>query len=103
MVPAICILLTLALPAFALWKHGKQTPLRRPYLFSIGSFTFCAIGIIEEIYAIKRRLIAGDIGGIEDTIDAALMLSIGLLVFAVILNLLAPGLSCEGAEGGEHS
>ena len=48
-----------------------------------------------EIFTIKARTIAGDIGGIEDTIDSVIAICIGLLIFTVILNLLLLGISYE--------
>lgn len=88
MIPVISIVLSIALPAFALWKSRGQKPLRRPWLFCVGSFVACASGIIAQIFTIKRRLFAGDTGGIEDTIDAVLLLCIVLLVITAVLNLL---------------
>ena len=48
-----------------------------------------------ELFTIKARVTAGDIGGIEDTIGAVIATCIGLLVFTVILNLLLLGISYE--------
>lgn len=95
MVPLIHIVFAIGLPAFALWKRGKQSPLKRPYLFSIASFIFCSMGIIAEIQTIKRRLFAGDIGGIEDTIDAVLLICGIFLIITVLINLLLLALSFE--------
>ncbi len=103
MVPVIAMLFTLALPAFVIWRSGQKKPLRRPYLLSVGSFAFCTIAAIEELYAVKERLLAGDTGGIADTIDAALVLCIVLLVVAVILNLLALWRSHEDAKNNQNS
>ena len=94
MIPIIPIIFAIGIPAFAIWKNGKE-PLKRPYLFSIVSFSFCAIAAIMEIFTIKARTIAGDIGGIEDTIDSVIAICIGLLIFTVILNLLLLGISYE--------
>lgn len=94
MVPIISILFAIGIPVFTIWKNGKKR-LKRPYLFSIGSFTFCAIAAIMELFTIKSRVTAGDIGGIEDTIDAVIAICIGLLIFTVILNLLLLGISYE--------
>ena len=47
MIPIIPIIFAIGIPAFAIWKNGKE-PLKRPYLFSIVSFTFCAIAAIME-------------------------------------------------------
>jgi len=94
MIPVFSSLLAVGLPVFALWKHGK-TPLKHPYIFSIGSFAFCAFAMIAEILTIQRRLFAGDIGGIEDTIGAVLMICAVLVAITLVLNLLLLGLSYD--------
>jgi len=86
MIPIFSIILSLGLPVYALWKNSSQNRLRHPYLFSLASFISCASGIIAEIYTIKRRLFAGDIGGIEDTIDAVILICITLLIVTSVLN-----------------
>jgi len=88
MIPVFSILLALGLPILGLRRAIKGQLLRHTYLFSIGSFIFCAVAIIMELYTIKRRLLSGDIGGIEDTIDATLSLCVTLLVLTVGLNLM---------------
>jgi hypothetical protein len=88
MIPVISILFAICLPVFALRNHENKHSLKYPYIFSVASFTFCASGIIAELFTIKQRLFAGDIGGIEDTIDAALIICIILLVVTAILNLM---------------
>lgn len=94
MIPIISIIFAVGLPAVALWQNGKKY-LQRPYLFSVGSFAFCAIAAIAELFTIKRRVFAGDIGGIEDTIGAVIAICIGLVVITLILNLLLLGISYE--------
>lgn len=94
MIPVISIMLAIGIPILAIWKSGKK-PLKCPYLFSVVSFTFCAIAAIMELFTIKARVIAGDIGGIEDTIGSVIAACIGLLVFTVILNLLLLAKSYE--------
>ena len=94
MIPMISIAFAIGLPAFALWRNGKA-PIRRPYLFSIASFAFCAVAVILELFTVKRRALSGDFGGILDTIDAVLMISIGLVVFTIIINLLLLGTTWE--------
>ena len=103
MLPVVSIVLALGLPAYALWRNGRRA-LRRPYLFSVGSFLFCSAGMLAELFAVRRRVAAGDIGGLADTMDAVLMLCVGLLLLTVILNVLLLGLSYERDEmsdGGE--
>ncbi len=88
MIPVFSILLAFGLPILAMRECIKMHRLRRTYLFSIGSFVFCAVSIIMELYTIKRRLLSGDIGGIEDTIDAVLSMCVALLVITAVLNLM---------------
>jgi hypothetical protein len=88
MVPIISIILAIALPIFAICRGVKNGCLKRAYLYAIASFVCCAGGIINQIFKIKQRLFAGDIGGIEDTIGAVLIISIASLVIVVILNFL---------------
>ena len=76
MIPIISIVVAIGIPAFAIWKNGKK-PLKRPYLFSVISFTFCTIAAIMELFT------------------AVIATCIGLLVFTVILNLLLLGISYE--------
>ena len=102
MIPVGFIIVMIALPVYALWRTGKDRPLRHPYLFSVGSFLCCGGAMLQELYTIKRRLTAGDIGGIEDTIDAVLLICIVVLVIAVILNLLSLGLAHESAKEQNH-
>lgn len=95
MIPVIPIVLSLALPAYAIHRQGKGKLPKHPFLFSIASFLFCGWGIIEELFCVRRRLFAGDIGGIEDTIGAVLVICIVLLVTTTIANLLLLGLTSE--------
>lgn len=95
MIPVFSIFFAFALPVFAIIKNRVKSPLRRPYLFSAASFVSCAVGIIAEIFSIKRRLLAGDIGGIEDTIDAVLIACVVLLVVTTLLNLFLLAFSYE--------
>ena len=94
MIPVISIALAVGLPTFALWRNEKA-PLRRPYLFSIASFAFCATAVIQELFTIKRRALSGDFGGILDTIDAVLIICVGVVVFTVIINLFLMGITWE--------
>ncbi len=93
MIPIISIFFALALPVFALRKLDR-TPPRRPWLYSVGSFCCCTAAAIAELLTVKRRLLAGDIGGIEDTIGAVLALCISLLIAVLVLNLMLLELSC---------
>jgi len=95
MVPIISILLALGLPIYALRRSGRANPLRHPYLFSAGSFFFCGIAMIEELVTVRRRVFTGDVGGLEDTIDAVVLLCCILLGLTLLVNLLLLGLTYE--------
>ena len=94
MIPLFAIIITISLPIFVIIRN-KKVPVRRPYIFSIGSFTFCTIGAIQELKTIKIRMVSSDIGGIEDTIGAVITICIILLVITVVLNFIALGVSYE--------
>ncbi len=95
MIPIVSIFFMIVLPAFALYRNGRNLPLKRPYIYSCGSFAFCAWGIIFQIITIKNRLYSGDIGGIEDTIKAVILISIMMLLIALLLNIFLLGISYE--------
>lgn len=98
MIPVFSILFSFALPIFAMAKYRRDRPLKRPYFFSVASFVFCSVGIIAEIFTIKRRLLTGDIGGIEDTIGAVLVVCVVFLVVTTLLNLFLLAFSYEKDE-----
>lgn len=95
MIPLIQALLALALPLFVIWKHDRGGGVRHPQLFAAGSFACCAWGIIAELTTIKARLLAGDVGGIEDTIDSVIIMAVVLTVVTVIANVIALSLTGE--------
>ena len=95
MVPIISIIIAFALPIYALINNAKNKHIRRPYILSVGSFASCITGIIAELLTIKQRLLNHDIGGIEDTIGAVIVICIFMLITTVILNLMALGLAYE--------
>ena len=94
MIPIVSTAMAIGLPLFALYREGKK-PLRRPYLFSLFSLLFCAAAELGEL--IKRRVLAHDFGGIEDTIDAVIIICVVLLVAAAVLNYILLRL-CYGKE-----
>ena len=95
MVPLISIIIMIFLPAFAISKEVRHRPVKRPYLYACGSFLFCIWGIISEIITIKERLFAADIGGIEDTIGAVILICVIMMVIAITINALLLGISYE--------
>ena len=94
MIPVVGIVLAVGLPACALWVNGKA-PIKRPYLFSLASFLCCAAAVVQELFTVKRRALSGDFGGILDTIDAVLMISIAVVVSTLIVNLFLLGITWE--------
>jgi len=95
MVPIVNIFLSIAFPLFVIMRFNQNKPLKRPYIFALASFFFCGLGNIQQIIVIKRRLFSGDIGGIEDTIGAVIIISLVMLVVTVVLNLVMLGICCE--------
>ena len=95
MIPLIQALLAFALPLFVIWKGAKAKTVRRPQVFAAGSFACCAWGLIAELTTLKARLAAGDIGGIEDTIDGVIVLSVLFAGATVLLNLAALSMAGE--------
>ena len=87
MLPIFSIIISIGLPIFAMSKIEKNGITRCPYMFSVVSFIFCSFAMIQEIYTIKHRLLSNDIGGIEDTIGAVLIICVVLLIVTAILNI----------------
>ena len=88
MIPFFSALLCLALPGLGLWRLQADRPLKSPWLLTAGSMACCGAAMLQELFTIKRRVFGGDVGGIQDTIDAVLVICIVLLVVSVLLNLL---------------
>ena len=95
MIPFFSAILCLGLPAFGLWRLQAGDAPKRPWLVAAGSMAFCGIAMVQELFTIKRRVFGGDVGGIQDTIDAVLTLCILLLVVVVLLDLIYLWLSFE--------
>jgi len=93
-IPVFSIFVTWMLPAVVTWKSGKK-PVGKPYLFSVVSFAFCGIALLQEILTIKRHLLVGDLSGLEDTIGAVLVICVVLLICTALLNWFALALSYE--------
>lgn len=95
MIPIISIIFAFGLPIYFFTNHAKNKHIKRPYIISVASFTSCSTGIIAELLCIKQRLLNHDIGGIEDTIWAVIVVCIFMLITTVILNLMVLGLAYE--------
>ena len=101
MVPLFSFLIAYGLPLWAFLRcAGRRRALRHGYLISAASFAACGVGLLQELYVGKRRLLAGDVSGLEDTIDAVILISVVLLVGTVLLNLVYLGASYEEDGSG---
>ena len=89
MIPIITPLIAVLLPVFVLYRCYKDRPVKRAYLYSVGSFTAALAAVCLEVRTIGERAAAGDFGGIEDTMTAVLIICIGVAVVTVLLNVLA--------------
>ena len=89
MIPIITPLIAILLPVFVLYRFYKEQPLKKAYLYSVGSFASALAAVCMEVRTIGIRADAGDFGGIADTMTAVLMICVGIAVVTVVLNLLA--------------
>ncbi|MBQ3255921.1 MAG: hypothetical protein IJA67_00695 [Oscillospiraceae bacterium] len=89
MIPIFTPLIAVLLPAFVLYRCYKERPLKKAYLYSVGSFTAALTAVCLEVRTIGIRAAEGDFGGIEDTMTAVLIICVGIAVVTVLLNLMA--------------
>ena len=89
MIPILTPLIAFLLPVFVIYCYYKEKPLKRAYLFSVGSFASALAAVCIEVRTIGLRAAAGDFAGIEDTIAAVLIICIIITVITVLLNWLA--------------
>lgn len=92
MVPVLMPLLAFGLPAVVIVRNEKR-PLRRPWLFSLGSFAAALAALCQELWVFCRRAGNGDVSGILDTAGAVLVIGIGISLVCLALNLIALALS----------
>lgn len=79
-------LVALAAPIISMKRAGKGT-FKGLGLSLLVSFGACSAAVCTQFYDIRHRLLGGDWSGIEDTIDALIVMSIVLLAVTVILNV----------------
>ena len=72
MVPVLMPLLAFGLPALVIMRNEKR-PVRRPWLFSLGSFAAALAALCQELWVFCRRADNGDVSGILDTAGAVLV------------------------------
>ncbi len=93
MVPVLLPVIAFALPVIVIVRNEKR-PVRRPGLFSLGSFAAALGALCQELWVFYRRAGNGDVSGILDTAGAVLAIGIGISLVCLLLNLIALGLSC---------
>ncbi len=89
MIPVIPALIAFILPVAVVARQMKDKPVRRPWLFCLGSFAAAFLAMWQELYTFTRRANAGDISGILDTAQSVLLISGAIAVITLALNLLA--------------
>jgi hypothetical protein len=89
MIPVITPMIAVLLPVFVLYRCYKENPVKKAYLYSVGSFGAALAAVCIEVRTVGIRAAAGDFGGIADTMTAVLMICVGIAVVTVLLNLLA--------------
>ena len=100
MIPIITPLIAVVLPVFVLYRCYREKPLKKAYLYSVGSFASALAAVCMEVRTVGTRAAAGDFGGIADTITAVLIICVGIAVVTVVLNSLA--LSAAYGEAGDR-
>ena len=89
MIPVITPLIAVLLPVFVLYRCYKEKPIKKAYLYSVGSFASALAAGCIEVRTIGIRAAGGDFGGIADTMTAVLVICVGIAAVTVLLNLLA--------------
>lgn len=89
MFPIIAIIVALAPPILMLYLIDEVGKGKKLYLFPIISMAGCGAGILQQLIRVKMLSYAGDLGGIQDTIMASIIIAVFLLVITLLLNFLA--------------
>lgn len=97
MLPVLLPLIAFALPVMVVVRNEKR-PVRRPWLFSLGSFAAALGALCQELWVFYLRADKGDVSGILDTAGAVLVIGIGISLICLVLNLIALGLSYGDGE-----
>lgn len=97
MLPVLLPLIAFALPVMVIVRNEKR-PVKRPWLFSLGSFAAALGALCQELWVFSRRAENGDVSGILDTAGAVLVIGIGISLICLVLNLIALGLSYGDGE-----
>ena len=92
MLPILFPIIAFALPVTVIVRNEKR-PVRRPWLFSLGSFAAALGALCQELWVFCRRAGNGDVSGILDTAGAVLAIGIGISILCLLLNMIALGLS----------
>ena len=89
MFPIIAIIVALAPPILMLYLIDEVGKGKKLYIFPIISMAGCGAGILQQLIRVKMLSYAGDLGGIQDTIMASIIIAVFLLVITLVLNFLA--------------
>jgi len=89
MLPIFTPAIAFVLPLYVIWRAKGSRPLKNPFWMSIVSFLSCCGTCIVELVVIRRRAFAGDFAGIEDTINAVILICFFVIVVTVVLNFAA--------------
>jgi hypothetical protein len=89
MIPVVTPLIAFLLPVFVIYRSYQDRPVKRAYLYSVGSFASALGAVCMEVRTVGLRAAAGDFGGIADTITAVLIICMVIAGVTVLLNWLA--------------
>ena len=59
------------------------------HVFSVGSFSLCAVSLVLQILEIENRFVQRDFAAIEDTIGAVIFAAVALVAVTMVLNVIA--------------
>lgn len=72
--------------AFTAIKSKKE---KYAHVFSVGSFSLCAVSLVLQILEIENRFVQRDFAAIEDTIGAVIFAAVALVAVTMVLNVIA--------------
>ena len=83
----VLAVVAIALPVIGLAIYEKR-PLKRPFVFTALSFASCCGVFLMQMSSIKEEVFAGQIGTVEDTIGALIMIGAVVAAVTVIANFI---------------
>ena len=97
MLPIFMPLIAVFLPIAVMLRMRKK-PVRRPWLYSLISFTACSATAWQEIQTLGLRAVHGDISGILDTWMAVLIICVILTIATLAVNFFLLWIAFEQAK-----